>query len=43
MTGRRLEWGEVWRLRGEVEVGHLRGQVVDFGHEIFESGRDVDA
>jgi len=42
VTERCLERGEVWWLRGEVQVGNLRGQVVDFSRETFESSCDMD-
>jgi len=40
---RRLEWSEVWGLRGTVQISNLRGQVVDFSREVLEGHRDMDA
>jgi len=37
-----LERGELWGLRGEVQVSNLRRKVVDFGREVLESSCDVD-
>jgi len=38
-----LEWCEVGRLGGEVQVGYLRGEVVEFRREECEDGSNIDA
>jgi len=34
--------GENWGLQGEVQIGYLRRQVMDFGCKVLKSSRDVD-
>jgi len=36
-----LERGEVWGLRGELQVSNLRRQGVDFSREVLESSCDL--